>query len=707
MNQSKQTFFFTSSRLKTKYFSPIFAVFFIFLLFAFNLSLLNLTDFAAGESGVLKYGVDTGWPPGEFVENGVVKGFDVDIVQSVAGNMGCSVEHYPLPWDDVLESVKNGSLDILCATDTVERREFFDFSKPILNLSNRIFVNEKVVGISDVNDLANHTVAVVNQYATQIYLQNNVPDAHLIIVDNVEEGLEMLVNGEVFALFDEYHIVSYFIQEHNYEGIKVIGEEMIFGPFCIAVKKGNTSLLNEINAALDQTFDSGDYQKIYEKWFGTGLRSNNLSREILIIIAIIGLASITGFAALSLWNRTLKNKVNEKTAELKKAHDDLVQSQKMEAIGQFAGGIAHDFNNVLTVILGLSNLSIDSLKDPDNALNKDELIRNIEDIIRAGDRAAKLTKDILTFSRKQAFNSKIVNVNDLLQDNKDMVSRLLGENITFELILDHGINCIEIDPNQISLVIINLAVNSRDAMPNGGRFTIETSNICITKDMKGFNLKPGNYINISVKDTGIGMDKTQLSHLFEPFYTTKEKGKGTGLGLSTVYGIIKQYNGEIKVKSKVGVGTVFDLYLLESDLKDAEDIEEMKVTKGNLHGTETILLVEDEDMVRNFALNVLKSHGYNIIETKSPKEAVELSREYNGKIDLLLSDVIMPEFSGLELKKKITKQRHDIKVLFISGYDANIINNRGELNEQNHLLPKPFSSTALLKQIRSILEQVK
>ncbi len=436
-------------------------------------------------------------------------------------------------------------------------------------------------------------------------------------------------------------------------------------------------------------------------------RINNLSREILIIIAIIGLASITGFAALSLWNRTLKNKVNEKTAELKKAHDDLVQSQKMEAIGQFAGGIAHDFNNVLTVILGLSNLSIDSLKDPDNALNKDELIRNIEDIIRAGDRAAKLTKDILTFSRKQAFNSKIVNVNDLLQDNKDMVSRLLGENITFELILDHGINCIEIDPNQISLVIINLAVNSRDAMPNGGRFTIETSNICITKDMKGFNLKPGNYINISVKDTGIGMDKTQLSHLFEPFYTTKEKGKGTGLGLSTVYGIIKQYNGEIKVKSKVGVGTVFDLYLLESDLKDAEDIEEMKVTKGNLHGTETILLVEDEDMVRNFALNVLKSHGYNIIETKSPKEAVELSREYNGKIDLLLSDVIMPEFSGLELKKKITKQRHDIKVLFISGYDANIINNRGELNEQNHLLPKPFSSTALLKQIRSILEQVK
>lgn len=665
---------------------------------------IGIVNNVSGQEGILKYGVDPGWPPGEFVENGKVKGFDVDLVKKMGENMDYVVEYYPMDWNDVLESVKNGSLDILCATDTPERREFFDFSKPILNLSNRIFVNEKVVGISDAYDLANHTVAVVNQYATHIYLENNVPDAHLVVVEKVQDGLEMLANDEVFALFDEMHIVSYFIQEHNYEGIKVIGEELVFGPFCIAVKKGNTSLLEKINAALDILFETGEYNKIYEKWFGTGFGSNFFSSEILIFIGVFLLISLLGIGALSLWNRTLKKRVNEKTSELKTAQDELMQSQKMEAIGQFAGGIAHDFNNVLTVILGLSNLSIDSLKDDNYEMDKNELIKNLEDIMRAGDRAAKLTKDILTFSRKQVYQSQIVNVNKLFQNNEDMITRVLGENIAFNLKLDHDIKCIEIDPNQLSLVILNLALNSRDAMPNGGKFIIETSSIYITKDMNGFDLKSGEYIKISVRDTGIGMDENQMQHIFEPFFTTKEKGKGTGLGLSTAFGIIKQFNGEVKVESEFGVGTVFHMHFPGSDEIGLEENENEIKNRGKLHGNQTILLVEDEEMVRKFALNVLNSHGYNCLEAKGPKEAVKISQEYKGKIDLLLSDVIMPDFSGLELKKKIIKQRSDITVLFISGYDANILSKDGELEAGINLLQKPFSLIELLEKIQQLLK---
>ncbi|MBA7590142.1 hypothetical protein ES708_32248 [subsurface metagenome] len=282
----------------------LFTILVIQINYNLNLKLNNLPKYASAQGDIIKYGVDPGWPPGEFVENGKVKGFDIDLVQSIVDDMGSVVEYYPMDWDDVLESVKNGSLDILCAIDTPERREFFDFSKPILNLSNRIFVKEEDVGISSVHDLANHTVAVVNQYATHIYLEDNVPDAHLVVVDKVEEGLEMLVNGEVFAFFDEMHIVSYYIQEHNYEGLKVIGEELVFGPFCIAVKKGNTILLEKLNNAIDNVIEAGEYDRIYEKWFGIGLQPNKFSIETLIIIAIFLLISVSGMGILSLWNRT-------------------------------------------------------------------------------------------------------------------------------------------------------------------------------------------------------------------------------------------------------------------------------------------------------------------------------------------------------------------------------------------------------------------
>lgn len=672
--------------------------------FNFHIELINSPNYVSAQGNIIKYGVDPGWPPGEFVENGKVKGFDVDLVQSIAEDMDCVVEHYPMDWDDVIESVKNGSLDILCATDTPERREFFDFSKPILNLSNRIFVNEEVVGISDVGDLANHTVAVVNQYATHVYLEEHVPDVHLVVVDNVEDGLEMLVNGEVFALFDEMHIVSYYIQEHNYEGIKVIGEELVFGPFCIAVKKGNTLLLEEINTALDNVFEAGEYDRIYEKWFGKGFSSNPFSWEIFVPVLVIVFILTSGLGIVSLWNRTLKKRVNEKTAELKMAQKELLQSQKMEAIGQFAGGIAHDFNNVLTVILGLSNLSIDSLRDEGEEINKDELIKNLEDILRAGDRAARLTKDVLTFSRKQVSTSQIVNINKLLQENEDMLARVLGENIFFKLELDQEIKYLKIDPNQISLVVLNLALNSRDAMPNGGEFSIKTSSIYLSKEMKGFNLLQGEYIKISLRDNGIGMNETQKQHLFEPFFTTKENGEGTGLGLSIVFGIIKQHKGEIQVESELGKGTVFHIYLPGTDEIDPEDNEVLMKTRENLQGRETILLVEDEEMVRKFVLKVLNSHGYNCLEAKSPKDAVKISQEYSGKIDLLLSDVIMPEYSGLELKKKVEKQRPDMIVLFISGYDANLVSKNGELEAGINLLQKPFSSIELLEKIQQLLK---
>jgi len=379
--------------------------------------------------------------------------------------------------------------------------------------------------------------------------------------------------------------------------------------------------------------------------------------------------------------------------------EQFLQSQKMEAIGQLAGGVAHDFNNLLTVITGYSNLALSKLNPVD------PLCFYLEEIKKASDRAASLTCQLLAFSRRQVLQPRVLDLNAIVADLAKMLSRLIGENIKLKTVLAPELGSVKADPGQVEQVILNLAVNARDAMPQGGRLTIETHNIRLDDEYVGIHLgaAPGDYVMIAVSDTGCGMDEKTRERIFEPFFTTKEVGKGTGLGLSTVYGIVKQSGGSIWVYSEMGKGTTFKVYLPRIDEEPQEyhrGTEEREIARG----TETILLVEDEEMLRRLAREVLEMKGYRVLEAANGGEAIRLCEEYRGRIHLLLTDVVMPEMSGRALADQLLQARPDLLVLYMSGYTADAIVNHGVVDEGTLLIQKPFTPGALAQMVREVLE---
>lgn len=384
--------------------------------------------------------------------------------------------------------------------------------------------------------------------------------------------------------------------------------------------------------------------------------------------------------------------------QVQEVQKKLLHSQKIEAIGQFAGEIAHDFNNILTVINGLSNLMIDSLS-PENEEMKNDLL----EISDAGNRAAALTKQLLTFSRKNIFEPRVININTTIKNVENMLERLIGEDILFIRTYEDELADVFCDPNQFEQVLMNLVINSRDAMPKGGTLVVKTANIQYSPANLDRYLQPGKYVQISISDTGIGMNEEQLTHVFEPFFTTKEKGKGTGLGLSTVYGIIKQSQGEISVYSQVGEGTIFEIYLPETDLPREKKSQSIPNSKKNMGGMETILLVEDEQQPRRFFKKILESNGYQVLSAKDPRMAIEIAHDSDEKIHLLLTDVILPVMNGKELADRLTKEIPNLQVLFMSGYTKKVMIEREILDKDHDLLVKPFSTSQLLGKVKNLL----
>ncbi len=385
--------------------------------------------------------------------------------------------------------------------------------------------------------------------------------------------------------------------------------------------------------------------------------------------------------------------------EHKKLEEQLRQSQKMEAIGQLAGGIAHDFNNLLTVINGYCELLLTQLPPDDPAYNKIQMIQN------AGEKAASLTSQLLAFSRRQVMKPEVVNLNRLITGLLRMLRRLIRENIDIETCLAGDLGNTKIDPMQMEQVLVNLVVNARDAMPQGGKIIIETQNVWLDENYTRthFDIKEGPYVMLAVSDTGIGMSKEIQDHIFEPFFTTKEKGKGTGLGLSTVYGIIKQSNGYILVYSEPGQGTTFKIYLPRI-METAPLPTSRKSTISTLMGNETILIVEDEEMVRQLAITILKDHGYRVLAAQNGEEALEIGQHYKGPIDLLLTDVVMPSINGPELGRSLKQKHPRLKIIFMSGYTDNTIQYHLQSTEGALFIQKPFSSQKLLQTIRKLLE---
>ncbi len=387
-------------------------------------------------------------------------------------------------------------------------------------------------------------------------------------------------------------------------------------------------------------------------------------------------------------------------SEKRELEQQFFQAQKMEAIGKLAGGVAHDFNNILTIINGYSDLLLARL-DTDHPFYKE-----ISMIRKAGERASGLTNQLLAFSRKQMIRPRNLNLNTIIKDTEKMLKRLIGEDIELVTHLDPDLNEIHVDPTQIDQIIMNLAVNARDAMPKGGKLTIETKNVELDQSyiQKHGEVKAGSYVMLSISDTGIGIDKETMQHIFEPFFTTKGKGEGTGLGLSTVYGIVKQNNGYIWVYSEPGEGAVFKIYFPITS-KKAGDVEVEKISSEELIGNETILLAEDDHWVRELTKSTLEAYGYKVLEVERGDEALKICKEFKNPIHLLLTDVVMPGMSGSELAKKILEYHKDIKILYMSGYTDDAMIRYGIRDKEVEFLQKPFSSKVLLEKVRKILNK--
>ena len=381
----------------------------------------------------------------------------------------------------------------------------------------------------------------------------------------------------------------------------------------------------------------------------------------------------------------------------KRLEEQLLHAQKMEAVGRLAGGVAHDFNNMLTVIAGYNRMILDDLSP------LDPLRGYAEEVLKAADRAGALTNQLLAFSRRQIMQPRVVNVNTALQQTETMLRRLIGEDIDLLLSLDPAIGNIKADPGHVEQAIVNLAVNARDAMPIGGRITIETANVALDENYARTHMgvKPGEFVMIAVSDTGHGMDAETRRRIFEPFFTTKEQGKGTGLGLATVYGIVKQTGGDIWVYSEPGCGTTFKLYFP----RVPDPVSELSDGAGEpvaQRGGETILVVEDEDAVRQLTVKLLKQLGYTVLTASSGAEALEVSAAHKGRIALLLTDVVMPNMSGRQLADALTRLRPETQVLYLSGYTENTVVHHGVLDPGVNFLPKPFSREGLGAKLREM-----
>ena len=416
----------------------------------------------------------------------------------------------------------------------------------------------------------------------------------------------------------------------------------------------------------------------------------------------------------------LERRVQERTAELAKANEalqaelaerermekektnieqQLRQAHKMEAIGKLAGGVAHDFNNLVTIITGYSDMLLSRI-GPENSTR-----RELEQIKKAGDRAHSLTRQLLAFSRRQMLQPKVLDLNAVVSNLEPMLHRLIGENIELAIVLKPGLGQVKADPGQLEQVIMNLTINARDAMAQGGKLLLETDNATLDDvyARQHLPMQPGSYVRLAVSDTGCGMDEATQSRIFEPFFTTKEQGKGTGLGLSTVYGIVKQSGGYIWVYSEGGQGTTFKIYLPRV-VAPADSVPPVTHWSSLPQGRETVLLVEDEPEVRWLVRDMLQHLGYTVLEARHGIEAQVLSIQHAGPIHLLITDVVMPQMSGREIAEQLTSEHPETKVLYMSGYTDDAVVRHGVLAAEIAFLQKPFTPEAMARKVREVLD---
>src|SRR5277367_5939567 len=392
--------------------------------------------------------------------------------------------------------------------------------------------------------------------------------------------------------------------------------------------------------------------------------------------------------------------VNRDVSEQRQLEEKFRQAQKMEAVGRLSGGVAHDFNNLLGVIIGYAEFLQESL-DPENSLRS-----SVDEILKAGKRAASLTRQLLAFSRQQVLDPKVLDLNGVVSDMEKMLRRLIGEDVELSTVLGPDLGRLKADQGQLEQVVMNLVVNARDAMPQGGKLVIDTQNMVMDEAFirrYPYPVQAGPYVCLTVTDSGIGMDAETKARAFEPFFTTKEKGKGTGLGLSTVYGVVKQSGGYIDIYSSPGQGTTFKIYLPRVD--EAIKVEAPAGAATSFTGNETILLAEDETSLRTLTRNTLELCGYKVLEAKDGAEALQVSDAYKGSIDLLLTDMVMPVMGGRALAQELVRRRPEVRLAYMSGYTGQAVGSQGPVDPGSVFLLKPFTRELLTRKIREALDR--
>jgi signal transduction histidine kinase/membrane-bound lytic murein transglycosylase MltF len=665
---------------------------------------------------VISVMVDPNWAPIEYLDkNGAAAGVTSEYLNRISQMLRVRLEPVQRRgWWNMMRDLDQGKIAMAsCMLDFPVRRKTLLFTPSYITIPAGIFTRNEVA-FTDMKALAGRPVAVVKGHAISDFVRTAYPEVVIVDAEDRRHGLEMVSQGRAYAYLDSLPVGCHGINYYRFTNLRLTGEVDFKYEMSMAVSTNYPQLAGILRKAL-RAIPESDRAGFYEKWFSAPV-VHETDYSIFWKLGLLAGGVIMMFAY---WSWRLERRVRERTAALATANQrlenelkerermesgqkqleaQLAQAQKMESIGRLAGGVAHDFNNMLCVILGHGELLQGDL--PADSPAQESLAQ----IMDAGGRARNLTQQLLAYSRKQVLQIQTVDLNPVVQNMETMIRRLLGEDIRMSIRLDSRPAFIRVDVTRLEQVILNLCINARDAMPDGGDLTLQTGLVTLDEAFCETHpgLKPGPYAMLSVRDTGCGMSPETLERIFDPFFTTKEMSKGTGLGLATVYGIVKQHGGEVLVDSAPGVGSVFHIYLPETS-EVTVPAEEVRHEPVVLSRGETILVVEDEEALRKLTCSMLRRLGYEVLSANTPNEAVRMASKL-GKVDLLLTDVVMPGMNGREVCERIQAFCPKLKTLFMSGYTDEVIGRHGILEEEVHFISKPFNARTLSQKIRETLD---
>jgi signal transduction histidine kinase/CheY-like chemotaxis protein len=639
--------------------------------------------------------------------DGHATGIAIDLVNQAASRRGIALQW--VFWNQSSESALiSKSVDLWpLITITPSRRKVLHISEPYVQNEHCLLVRDDMP-YNKVEDLATAKIGMANVSIDLVNLRRVLPSAPPVPRLNIQDVLEDVCRQHSDAAFmDRFTAIAALLQRtgcggHNLRWISV--------PVRSELGVGSTFEFRAVADAIRQEIgvlaEEGKLARVFEGWgymSSQDLASvesllNARRREVRLIAITLVFALMLVLACWQTLRLTReRDRTRQTEAALRESQERYMQAQKMEGIGRLAGGVAHDFNNLLTVINGYSDLLYRQLPEADAKRSQ------VDEIRKAGSRAAELTQQLLAFGRKQVSRPKPLNLNSVVEESEKMLRRLLCEDIELITRLDPSLGLVTADPVHIHQVLINLAVNARDAMPNGGTLVIETANAPLDtrKASAQSEFRSGPAVRLSVSDTGIGMDEETRKNIFEPFYTTKGN-KGNGLGLATVYGIIQQNQGWIDVSSDLGKGSAFRVYLprMEGAEKPASAVPSVA---AQLNGSETVLVVEDQEEVRSFVVKALAGYGYRVLQAAEGSQALTMAECHSGAIDVLLTDVVLPGMNGRELANRFRITRPDTKVIYTSGYTQDLIGHRGVLHNDISYIPKPYTADQIAAKVREAM----